>query len=426
MYPSGTEMPPAHPVPCHRPRRLAVLAAACLLTGCVAVPPNGTPTTPGQAAGRPTAGQAQPTSASRPPRDLYEAAKSALNDGDLPRAARLYRRLLADEPEHPRAREAGIELAYVYYRMGDGESAEATAGRFIRRHPDDSRLDYLFYLRGLAHYGIAHQERQHDPYRLSPHAQLAIEAFEQLKGRFPQSRYADDAGKRIAELRQGLIEQQLALAKRLLEQGRYAAAGLDAQAVIDNEASPEAIKDEARTLLKMSYKRLGLLVEHGPKPKPRPPAARIHHERWIMAQRPSDYTLQIIGAGNEPALHGFVRRQEFKGDLAIFRTRREGKPWYTLIMGRFPDRARADAAAGRLLEHFPEIKPWVRPMADIQRIVSEQIPEAVEARPAEHGIDTAPGPAPAGGTAAHGGESGGPTGPADEAQRHPGPEDGPQ
>ncbi len=133
----------------------------------------------------------------------------------------------------------------------------------------------------------------------------------------------------------------------------------------------------------MSYKRLGLLVSHQPKARPRAAAARIHHERWIMAQRASDYTLQIIGAGNEPALRGFVRRQEFKGDLAIFQTRREGKPWYTLIMGRFPDRDRAEAAAKQLLDHFPEIKPWVRPMADVQRLVSEQVPEAVEAKPAE-------------------------------------------
>ncbi len=377
-------MPPNDLIP-RLPRRAPALVAlmlAGLLGGCVALPtgavrPEPAAATAGQEAA-PTPPKATPTKA-----DPYDAAKAALVAEDFPRAARLYRRLLATSPEHPRAREAMIELAYVYYRMGDGDSAYATAGRFIRMHPDDPRLDYLFYLRGLSHYGLARQEQQRAPEALSPHAGLAIEAFERLRGRFPDSRYVADADRRIVELRRGLLAQRLALAKRFLNLGDYAAAGLQAQAIVGDGAATDATRAEARTLLKMAYERLGLRVKRKADAS-RPaasPTTRIHRERWIMAQKASDYTLQIIGSTNEPALRGFVRRQELEGDLAIFRTLRDGKPWYTLIMGRFPDKDQAEKAASGLRGHFPEIRPWVRPMADIQRIVSEQDPLPIEAGP---------------------------------------------
>ncbi len=402
--------------------RCLLLAGSLLIGACTHAPikpagetPASAPTVTTQE--QATAKKAMPAS----PAVSYQDAKAALVAEDFPRAVQRYRALLAGDSSDKDRRQAEIELAYAYYRMGDNDSAYATAGRFIRAYPDDKRLDYLFYLRGLSHYAPGKHELDTTATALSPYARLAITDFERLRGRFPDSKYLTDAGQRIHELQQGLARQRLAIARQQLSAGHYAIAGLHARATLASDSASEAMKKEADSLLKMAYQRLGLTVGHKKKAaahkQPRlshQASGKVHDERWIMAQKGSDYTLQIIGSSNKPALRGFIKRQQLQGDLAVFRSRRQGKPWYTLINGRFPDLKQAEAAAEKMLNHFPEIKPWVRSMAEVQDIISEQGPlpsratpvsasahSAEEKNPAENDSDAGPA-APASGTPATG------------------------
>lgn len=299
----------------------------------------------------------------------YEAAKKALMAGDFPDAVRMYRELDVLDPDEEKVVQARIELAYAYYRFGDSASSIAVAERFIGRYPDHPNLDYLYYLRALANFRIAKQGvAEPDAENLPPEAALAIRDFEGLIQRFPESKYSKDAAERVFELKTAMARQELAIAKRLLGKQRASEAGLHAIDVSRLTQDP-ALNQEAKTLLNMSYSQLGLLVK-AKKKAPKAPAVRLHDETWIMAQKPSDLTLQLLGTSNQKALRRFIHNAELKGDMAYFEATASGKPWFTLIYGRYTDRAAAEQASAHVRDLAPAVKPWIRPMSAVQKHVT--------------------------------------------------------
>jgi len=300
--------------------------------------------------------------------ERYEMAKKALMEGSFPDAVRMYRELDVLNPDDEKAVQARIELAYAYYRLGDSASSIAVAERFVRRYPDHPNLDYLYYLRALANFRIAKQgAAEPDAESLPPEAELAIRDFEGLMQRFPESKYSKDAAERVLELKTAMARQDLVIAKRLLGKRRASEAGLHALHVSRLTQDP-ALKQQAKSLLDMTYSQLGLLVK--PKKKPAKPAVRLHDETWIMAQKPSDLTLQLLGTSSQKALRRFIRNAELKGDMAYFEATASGKPWYTLIYGRYTDRAEAERARAHVRDLAPAVKPWIRPMSAVQKHVT--------------------------------------------------------
>jgi len=89
-----------------------------------------------------------------------------------------------------------------------------------------------------------------------------------------------------------------------------------------------------------------------------------------MAQKPSDYTLQLLGTSSEKSLRRFIKNAELTEDMAFFEGDVSGKPWVTLIYGRYIDRAGAERASRHVHELAPAIKPWIRTMAEIQKRVT--------------------------------------------------------
>ena len=96
-------------------------------------------------------------------------------------------------------------------------------------------------------------------------------------------------------------------------------------------------------------------------------AAAIRSRSWLQAQRPGDYTLQLIAVRDEKAARAFIRRSGLRGDIAYFRTLRKGRPWFAVVYGRFPDRKAALAARRRLPPAVAKGKPWPRSFASVQQ-----------------------------------------------------------
>ncbi|MBI1194318.1 MAG: outer membrane protein assembly factor BamD [Gammaproteobacteria bacterium] len=312
--------------------------------------------------------QLKPASPAPSAEDRYEQAKKALMAGNFSDAVRMYRELDVADQDEEKAAQARIELAYAYYRFGDSTSSIAVAERFIRRYPDHPNLDYVYYLRALANFRIAKQGVS-DPSaeNLPAEAALAIRDFEALTQRFPNSKYSKDATDRIVELKTAMARQDLDIAKTLLGKGRAAEAGLRASDV-SRLTDDAGLRQQAKTLLDMAYRQLGLLVT--PKKAPAVQEVRLHDETWIMAQKPSDLTLQLLGTSNQKALRRFIHNAELKGDMAFFETSVSGHPWFTLIYGRYTDRDAAERESAHVQDLAPAVKPWIRAMSEVQKQVT--------------------------------------------------------
>jgi outer membrane protein assembly factor BamD len=359
-------------------RSLSVLLAL-LLAGCAAAPGTRPPPAPSS------------------PAELFEAGRAAAQAGQYDRAQDLFRKLEVYYPDDKRAMQAQIESVYAYYRAHDYDSAVGAAGRFIRLHPNHPNVDYLYYLRGLARFDESLQIfaalPADVPSERPPAAGLALQHFSELIGRFPESRYSEDARSRVKVLDQKLAEFELETAKLLLNRGDYAAARLRAREVIDD--FPESgLATEAATVVNMAQRMIDMdRISNQPPPgespgkAPAPPPAKApepqsrapdaagpaepHREQWLAAQKPASYTLQLFNTSREDALLAFVRRHRLQ-EAAYYRAGGPDKPRYSLLYGLFdtPDDARA--AAEKLPADLRGEKPWIRRLADVQADIKKE------------------------------------------------------
>lgn len=91
-------------------------------------------------------------------------------------------------------------------------------------------------------------------------------------------------------------------------------------------------------------------------------------ERTILAWKPSEYTIQLLGVSSEKAARDFVAAQTNKKDLLVFKSKRQGRDWFVVITGRYASSAQARQAIARLPDVQRDAGPWPR---DIKTIHSE-------------------------------------------------------
>ena len=76
------------------------------------------------------------------------------------------------------------------------------------------------------------------------------------------------------------------------------------------------------------------------------------------------YTIQLIALPSAERLQAFVRERGVP-DLVATNIVKDGKTHYVLLLGSFPDKASALAAAKNLPDGLQDLTPWVRPMTNL-------------------------------------------------------------
>lgn len=193
---------------------------------------------------------------------LYQDGKEEMNSGNWSIAAERFTAVEARYPFGPFAQQSLINLAYVQWKQGEPEMALATISRFQRQYPNHPGSDYMLFLRGLILFTPPSSRlaflTQQDPAERDPRAlRESFAAFEELITRYPQSRYADDARKRMSWLVNTMAEHQLHTARYYYERQGYVAAINRAQAVLtDYEGVPAT--EQALYIMMMSYQKLDM------------------------------------------------------------------------------------------------------------------------------------------------------------------------
>jgi len=224
---------------------LALLAAA-LVAGCGLLPDAGKDETAGWSADR-----------------IYKSAHDSMLEGNYTRAVKMFETLESRFPYGRYAQQAMLEGAYASYRGGETSTAIQTLDRFIRTYPNHPNVDYAYYLKGLVYFredqglfGYVYELdlAERDPKQMRE----SFAAFKELVQKYPQSRYAEDAGARMRYLTNALGMYEVNVAQYYYNRGAYVAAASRAQAALVNFPNT-ASNERALDLLAKSYDKLGLV-----------------------------------------------------------------------------------------------------------------------------------------------------------------------
>ncbi|QIG04296.1 SPOR domain-containing protein [Proteus sp. ZN5] len=80
----------------------------------------------------------------------------------------------------------------------------------------------------------------------------------------------------------------------------------------------------------------------------------------------TNYTLQLSGASRQDTLEAFAKKN-LNGNYAIYKTQRNGSPWYVLIYGNYRNISEAKQAVSSLPAPVQAKQPWVRPMKHVHQ-----------------------------------------------------------
>jgi outer membrane protein assembly factor BamD len=229
----------SNPIRVRLPVAVAVLAALALLGGCASkrlLTLNAT--------------------------QLYQLAHKQMIGNNYNEAAKSYESLTSRFPFTNQARQARLDLIYVYYRKGDKDNAVDAADDFLREEPTNASDDYAWYMKGMIYF-------EHIPFSLErflgvdmarkPPVDIlkSISAFSTVVAMYPNSQYSHDARRRMIYLRNRLAQYDIYVARYYVRRGAYLAAAERAKEVVDQYDGAPAEQDALR-ILAQCYAKLGL------------------------------------------------------------------------------------------------------------------------------------------------------------------------
>jgi outer membrane protein assembly factor BamD len=193
---------------------------------------------------------------------LYTEAKDEIARGGYTAAIKYLEKLEARFPYGRYAQQAQIDLAYVYFKDSEPASAIAACDRFIKLHPNNPSVDYIYYLKGLVTFnedlGLLGKVSKQDLTERDPKAARdSFDAFKELVARFPDSKYTPDAIARMKYLVNALAANEVHVARYYMKRGAYIAAANRAQYALLNYAQAPAV-EEALFIMVKAYDALGM------------------------------------------------------------------------------------------------------------------------------------------------------------------------
>jgi DamX protein len=96
------------------------------------------------------------------------------------------------------------------------------------------------------------------------------------------------------------------------------------------------------------------------------------HAAWLWSQNPQYFTIQLLSGHSLDALHSYTQKHQLQKQAIFYRTLRDGKQWFVLLYGSFPDRNHALAAIEKLPEEVRKSRPWPRRFANIHGELTSQ------------------------------------------------------
>lgn len=187
-----------------------------------------------------------------PPEDtaqeLFENARSAMQDKDYPQAIDSLTKLGDRYPFSPYATEGRLMLGDAYALDKQYLEAVDVYEEFLSLHPRHEAVDYVLFQIGVSKYN---SHRSID----LPHTELAeaVETLRRLVDGYPQSKYRDEAVQYIAKCRKLMAEHEMYVADFYFKSQSYRAAWARYTHIVENFPEQTELVQLAESKAKVAY-----------------------------------------------------------------------------------------------------------------------------------------------------------------------------
>lgn len=143
-----------------------------------------------------------------PVEELYMTGYANFKDKNYAESAKYFDEIERQHPYSVWSPRAQIMAAYAYYNENKYDDAILTLDRFIQLHPGNRNIAYAYYLKGLCYY-----EQMSDVTREQKMTEDALNTFNELIYRFPNSAYVKDVNVKLKEIESHLAGKEMAIGR---------------------------------------------------------------------------------------------------------------------------------------------------------------------------------------------------------------------
>ena len=178
-----------------------------------------------------------------------------LNNNKYTKASTEFEEVERQHPYSIWATRAQLMSAYVHYKLNNYDSSRSAANRYIELHPGANDIDYAFYLIALCYY-----EEINDFRRDQSNTTKALDAFNNLIRRFPNSEYTKDSKLKLDLVKDHLAAREMNVGRTYQDLDNYIAAINRFKAVVDSYSKTSHLPEALARLTEL-YFVLGLYDE---------------------------------------------------------------------------------------------------------------------------------------------------------------------
>ena len=186
---------------------------------------------------------------------LYNQGLANMNAGRLKEASKKFDAVDRQHPYSEFARKANVLAAFTSYKQGRFDDAIQAARRFTTLYPTHEDASYAQYIIGISYFSqmpvITRDQRD---------TRLAIQNFNELIERYPDSIYVEDAKNRRRIAIDQLAGKEMQIGRYYLERREYAAALTRFRTVLEDYSNTRHV-EESLARLTETYLAMGLVTE---------------------------------------------------------------------------------------------------------------------------------------------------------------------
>ena len=189
------------------------------------------------------------------PEKLYKLAKINFDLQKFELAKEQFEEINKLFPLSNEAIQSEIMIAFINYIQMDYQNAILNYNKIINKYPSHKDLDYVYYMIAMCNYEQLQNEALDGYYN-----NLALDSFNQVINRFPNSKYSKDSRQKIILVKSNIAAKHMEIGRFYLNNKKYIAA-LNRFKIVVDEFSITKFTPEALHRMVEAYYEMGMYEE---------------------------------------------------------------------------------------------------------------------------------------------------------------------